>query len=43
MLLLLHFHIVLGSENKNAIGGHFIDGTISITGEIVLLKTNIGL
>jgi len=39
----LHIHIVLGDEKKNAIGGHFIDGTISITGEIVILKTDIHL
>jgi predicted DNA-binding protein with PD1-like motif len=38
---LLHLHIVLGDENKNAIGGHFINGQVSVTAEIVLLKTNI--
>ena len=38
---LLHLHIVLGNEKKNAIGGHFIEGTIGIIGEIVLLKTDI--
>ncbi|MGF3554874.1 MAG: PPC domain-containing DNA-binding protein [Thermoplasmatota archaeon] len=37
----IHMHIVLSDENKNALGGHFIDGTISVTGEIVLLKTEI--
>ena len=40
---LLHLHIVLGNEKKNAIGGHFIEGTIGIIGEIVLLKTNVGI
>ena len=39
----LHLHVVLGDEKKNAIGGHFIEGKISITGEIVLLKTNINV
>jgi predicted DNA-binding protein with PD1-like motif len=36
-----HLHAVLSDEKKNAIGGHFIEGKISITAEIVLLKTNI--
>lgn len=36
-----HLHAVLSDEKKNAIGGHFIEGTISITAEIVLLKTNL--
>lgn len=38
---LLHFHICLGDENKNVYGGHFIKGFISVTGEIVLLKTDV--
>lgn len=38
---ILHLHAVLGDEKKNAVGGHFIEGKISITGEIVLLKTNL--
>ena len=38
---LLHLHIVLGDKKKNTVGGHFLDGKISITGEIVLLKTSI--
>ena len=37
----IHLHIVLGDEKKNAIGGHFIEGIVSVTGEIVLLKTDI--
>jgi len=37
----VHLHIVVGDENKKALGGHLIEGKISITGEIVLLKTNI--
>ena len=40
---ILHIHAVLSDEKKNAIGGHFIDGKISVTGEIVLLKTDIGI
>ena len=38
-----HFHIVVGDENKNAFGGHFIDGKVSVTAEIVLLKNEINL
>ena len=38
---LLHLHAILGDEKKNAIGGHFINGKVSITGEIVLLKTSL--
>ena len=38
-----HIHVILGDEEKNAIGGHFIQGTIGVTGEIFLLKTDIGL
>ena len=38
---ILHLHAVLSDEKKNAIGGHFIDGTVSITAEIVILKTNL--
>ena len=40
---LFHLHTVLGDENKNAIGGHFIEGTIGVTAEIILLKTNIDI
>jgi len=38
---LLHLHIVLGDEKKNAIGGHLLNGTVSVTAEIVILKTNV--
>jgi predicted DNA-binding protein with PD1-like motif len=38
---ILHLHVVLGDENKNTIGGHFIEGKISVTGEIVLFKTTL--
>ncbi len=37
----IHMHAVLSDEKKNAIGGHFIEGTVGITTEIVLLKTDI--
>jgi predicted DNA-binding protein with PD1-like motif len=40
---LLHLHIILGDEKKNAVGGHFINGQVSITAEIVLLKTNVDI
>jgi len=40
---LLHLHITLGQEDKKTIGGHLIEGKISITGEIVILKTDIKL
>jgi predicted DNA-binding protein with PD1-like motif len=38
---ILHIHAVLGDEEKKAIGGHFIEGTISVTAELILLKTDI--
>lgn len=37
---LLHLHAVLGNEKKEAIGGHFIGGLVSITCEIVMIKTS---
>ncbi len=36
---ILHLHSVLSDEKKKAFGGHLIEGIISITAEIVLLKT----
>ena len=36
-----HLHISLSDENKNVIGGHFIEGVVSVTLEIVILKTGI--
>ncbi|KYK32026.1 MAG: hypothetical protein AYK22_00255 [Thermoplasmatales archaeon SG8-52-3] len=39
----LHIHTVLGDEKKKAFGGHLIEGKISITAEIVLLKIPINL
>ncbi len=38
---ILHLHVILGNKDKTTIGGHFINGKICITGEIVLLKTDI--
>lgn len=38
---ILHLHAILGDEKKNAIGGHFIEGIVSITAEIVILKTSV--
>ena len=32
---------MLGDEKKNVVGGHFIEGKVGITSEIVLLKTNL--
>ncbi|MDP7265137.1 MAG: DNA-binding protein [Candidatus Thermoplasmatota archaeon] len=40
---LFHFHAVLGDSKKRAIGGHLIDGTVEITNEIVLMKSDIAL
>ena len=40
---ILHLHIILGDKNKNALGGHFINGKVNITAEIVLIKTNIDI
>jgi len=40
---LQHLHVVLGDEHKKAFGGHFVDGTVSVTAEIVILKSNINV
>ena len=37
----LHIHVVLGDEDKNAIGGHLFNGTVEVTNEIAILKTNL--
>jgi len=39
----LHLHIIVGDENKKALGGHFIEGLISITAEIVLLISDVNI
>ena len=36
-----HLHAVLGNEQKQTIGGHFISGVVSVTAEIVLLRTTL--
>lgn len=38
-----HLHATLSNEQKAVVGGHFIAGTVSITGEIVLLKSDINV
>ena len=40
---LLHLHAILGDEKKNTVGGHFIEGQVSITCEIVLLKSDMDI
>jgi len=37
----IHMHAVLGDEEKNVLGGHFFEGIVSVTIEIVLLKIDI--
>ena len=39
----LHLHTVVSDEKKIAYGGHLIEGKISITAEIVLLKNDIDI
>ena len=36
-----HLHAALGSEDKAAVGGHLLRGTVEVTNEIVILKTNL--
>jgi len=36
-----HLHVSLSDEKKNAFGGHFINGMVSVTLEIAILKTGI--
>jgi len=38
---IIHMHAVLGDERKSVLGGHFFEGIVSVTAEIVLLKTDI--
>ena len=37
----IHSHAVLSDEKKKAFGGHLLEGNISVTAEIILLKTPI--
>jgi len=34
-----HLHAVLGNQKKEAVGGHLSKGVVSVTAEIVLLKS----
>lgn len=36
-----HLHAVLSDNHKKVVGGHFIGGVVSVTGEIVLLKSDL--
>ncbi len=36
-----HLHAVLGNADKQAIGGHLLEGTVEVTNEIVLLKSSL--
>ena len=36
-----HLHASLGNEKKQVVGGHLIKGTVEVTNEIVLLKTDL--
>jgi len=36
-----HLHVVLGSEEKEVVGGHLFKGRVETTNEIVLLKTDL--
>jgi predicted DNA-binding protein with PD1-like motif len=38
-----HMHSVLGSEKKDTVGGHLLEGIVETTNEIVLLKTDIDI
>jgi len=40
---ILHLHSILGDDKKNAIGGHFISGQISVTAEIFIKKIGISI
>jgi len=40
---LFHLHAVLGNRAKEAVGGHLIRGTVEVTNEIVLLKSELEL
>jgi predicted DNA-binding protein with PD1-like motif len=36
-----HLHASFSNMQKQVVGGHFIKGVVSVTGEIVLLKTDL--
>jgi predicted DNA-binding protein with PD1-like motif len=37
----IHTHSILGDEKKRAFGGHLIEGKVSVTAEIIIIKTPI--
>ena len=40
---LLHLHAVIGDQRKQTKGGHFLDGQVGVTAEIILLKTKLDI
>lgn len=38
-----HLHITLSDEKKNAFGGHFINGIVSVTLEVVIMKSDVSI
>ncbi len=40
---IFHIHAMLSDEKKNTFGGHFINAIVTVTGEIVILKTDLQL
>lgn len=38
-----HLHVALGNEEKAVVGGHLIKGTVEVTNEIILLKTDLAV
>jgi len=36
-----HLHAVLSNEKKETVGGHLLSGVVSVTAEIVVLKTDL--
>jgi hypothetical protein len=36
-----HLHAILGDRDKRALGGHLIRATVSITAEVVLLRSSV--
>jgi len=40
---IFHLHAALGGEDKQMVGGHLIKGTVQVTNEIVILKTDMAL
>ena len=38
---IFHLHAALANENKEAVGGHLIEGVVEVTNEIVLMKVDV--